>query len=63
MRSLTATLGGVVSPADESTAMRLVDSTLEVFATRDADIIRLPGLPAESPVVRALEERVPKFRR
>lgn len=63
VRSLTATLGGVVSPADEPTAMRLVDAMLEVFATRDADVIRLPGLPAESPVALALSERVPKFRR
>jgi hypothetical protein len=63
VRSLTATLGGVVSPPDASTAMQLVDAMLEVFAAREADVIRLPGLPAGSPVLQALEERVPKFRR
>ena len=63
VRSLTATLGGVVSPMDESTATRLVDAALEVFATRDADVIRLPGLPTASPVARALEKRVGRFRR
>lgn len=63
VRSLTATLGGVVSPMDESTAIQLVDAALEVFTTRDADLIRLPGLPTASPVARALEKRVTRFRR
>ena len=63
VRSLTATLGGVVSPVDESTAMQLMDAALDVFATRDADLIRLPGIPIESPVARALEESVARFRR
>ena len=63
VRSLTATLGGVVSPMDEATAMRLIDAALEEFATRDVDLIRLPGIPTESTVVRALEERVTQFRR
>ena len=62
VRSLTATLGGVVSLTD-ATAMRLIDAALEVLATRDADVLRLPGLPTESPVARALEKRVTSFRR
>ncbi len=63
VRSLTATLGGVVSPTDEAAAMQLTDAALEVFSARDADLIRLPGLPSESPLVRTLERRVAHFRR
>lgn len=63
VRSLTATLGGVVTPMDASTATRLMDAALEVFATRSADVIRLPGIPTESPVARALDEHVSSFRR
>jgi len=63
VRSLTATLGGVVSPADDATATRLIDAALEVFATRGVHVIRLPGVPTESPFVRAFEARVPQFRR
>ena len=48
---------------DESTATRLMDAALEVFATRDAEVIRLPGISIESPVARALEERVSGLRR
>lgn len=62
VRSLTATLGGVVT-LDESAATQLMDAALEAFATRDVDLIRLPGLPAESPVARALENSVTRFRR
>ena len=63
VRSLTATLGGVVSPIDESSATRLVEAALEVFATREADVIRLPGIRTESPVACALEESVGRVRR
>jgi CelD/BcsL family acetyltransferase involved in cellulose biosynthesis len=63
VRSLTATLGGVVSPMDDSTTTQLVDATLEVFATRDADVIRFPGLPSDSPVAHAIEKRVSHLRR
>lgn len=63
VRSLTATLGGVVSLMDESTAMQLSDVLLDVFETRDADVIQLPGLPTDSPVALALQDRVTRFRR
>lgn len=63
VRSLTATLGGVVSMPDESAATTLIDAALEVFATRDVDLIRFPQVPTESPVGRAIEKRVTQFRR